>query len=80
MILGRITPELIAGVPDEVREALGMMPDRVIAYEIDGGRVVMTRVDLVDDEVPGEQNLFLNNFSTFTEWTTDADCEAYANL
>lgn len=80
MILGRITPELMASVPVEVRAALGLEVDHVVAYEIEGGRVVMTAVSMDDEEVSGEQNLFLNNFSTFTEWATDADCEAYDDL
>lgn len=80
MILGRITPELMASVPAEVRAALGLEVDQVVAYEIEGGRVVMTAVEMDDDEVSGDQSLFLNNFSTFSEWATDADCEAYADL
>ncbi len=38
MILGRITAEMIASVPDEVRDVLGLEPGGFVAYEVDGAR------------------------------------------
>ncbi len=72
MILGRITPELMASVPAEVREALGLEVDRVVAYEIEGTKVIITRTSLIIDE-NGDPDMFVNNFSTFTEWSDEHD-------
>ena len=65
MIIGRITAKAQTTIPRAVRLALGIGPGDEIGYEIDGDKVVLTRVP--------EKDMFVNNFSTFTEWSSEAD-------
>ncbi len=74
MIHSRITAKSQTTVPQAVRRALGIGPGDEIGWEIESGRVVLIR--LPDDADDG----FLNNFSTFTEWASEADCKAFDNL
>ena len=67
MIIGRITAKAQTTIPRAVRLALGIGPGDEIGYEIDGDKVVLTRVK------PDEKDMFVNNFSTFTEWSSEAD-------
>ncbi len=67
MIIGRITAKAQTTIPRAVRLALGIGPGDEIGYEIDGDKVVLTRVK------PDEKDMFLNNFSTFTEWSDEYD-------
>jgi antitoxin PrlF len=69
MIHSRITSKAQTTVPLAVRRALGVGPGDTIAYEIKDGQVVVTRVE-PDDDVP---DMFVNNFSTFTEWADELD-------
>lgn len=71
MIVSRITADALAALPPEVVRALGLMPGDEVAFEIGMDGVFMTRADSPD--------MFVNNFSTFTEWATDAD-SAYDEL
>jgi antitoxin PrlF len=70
MIHSRITSKAQTTVPLAVRRALGVGPGDTIAYEIKDGQVVVTRVEPDDDDVP---DMFVNNFSTFTEWADELD-------
>ena len=67
MIIGRITAKAQTTIPRAVRLALGIGPGDEIGYEIDGDKVVLTRVKL------DEKDMFVNNFSTFTEWSDEYD-------
>ena len=67
MIIGRITAKAQTTIPRAVRLALGIGPGDEIGYEIDGDKVVLTRVK------PNEKDMFVNNFSTFTEWSDEYD-------
>ena len=67
MIQGRITAKSQTTIPRAVREALGVGPGDSVAYEIRKGEVVMKRVT----KLP--KDMFLANFSTFTEWSSEAD-------
>lgn len=71
MIHSRISSKLQTTVPLAVRRALGIGPGDTIGYEIDGDRVVLTRAE--------EPDGFIGNFSTFTEWASEAD-RVYDNL
>ncbi len=75
MIIGRITAKSQTTVPSAVRRALGVGPGDVIGYEIDGDRVTMKRAVIKPPADP-----FIANFSTFTEWDSEADRVGYANL
>jgi antitoxin PrlF len=67
MIIGRITAKAQTTIPRAVRLALGIGPGDEIGYEIDGDKVILTRVR------PIEKDPFLANFSTFTEWSDEYD-------
>jgi len=72
MIQSRISSKAQTTIPRAVREALGVKEGDVLAYEIEGDRVVLRRA--------GASDMFVGNFSTFTEWDTEADRKAFADL
>jgi antitoxin PrlF len=74
MIQGRITAKSQTTIPRAVRAALGVGPGDSVSYEIRGHEAVMKRA------ASPPQDLFLANFSTFTEWASEADRIAYADL
>ena len=67
MIHSRITAKSQTTIPRAVREALGIGPGDDIAYEISNGAVVLKRV------AKTPRDMFLSNFSTFTEWADELD-------
>lgn len=71
MIIGKITAKAQTTVPLAVRRALDLKPGDAVLYEIDGDRVMLSKVPAED-----EPDMFVNNFSTFTEWASAED-EAY---
>lgn len=73
MIHSRITAKAQTTVPLPVRRALGLGPGDALVWDIEGDRVVLARA-------PETADPFLNNFATFTEWASDADCRAFDNL
>jgi AbrB family looped-hinge helix DNA binding protein len=74
MIEGRITAKSQTTIPRAVRAALGIGPGDSVTYEIRGKEVVMKRAP------EPAKDLFVANFSTFTEWDSEADRIGYANL
>jgi antitoxin PrlF len=72
MIHSRITTKSQVTVPQAVRRALGLKPGDDLAWEIDGDSVIVTRA--------GARDMFIGNFSTFTEWDTEADRKAFRDL
>lgn len=73
MIQTRVTAKAQTTVPRAVRKALGVEPGDELIWEIEGSRVTLVRADDAVDP-------FVNNFSTFTEWASDADCKAFDDL
>lgn len=71
MITSKLTSKAQTTIPQSVRAALQLKEGDEIAYAIEDGRVVMTRVSVVRVEDP---------FGTFTEWSSEADQRAYADL
>ena len=72
MIKSRLTSKAQTTVPQPVRTALGLRAGDEIAYEINDGRVILTKAAApVGFEDP---------FAAFEEWNSDADREAYAKL
>lgn len=71
MITSKLTSKAQTTIPQAVRMALGLHEGDEIAYSIENGRVILTRapVDKPDDP-----------FHAFTEWDSDADRRAYADL
>ncbi len=69
MITSQLTAKSQTTIPRAVRSELGLKPGDAIAYELSDGRAVLTKA-------PKAPDMFVANFSTFTEWASEAD-EAY---
>lgn len=72
MITSKLTSKAQTTVPQPVRAALQLREGDEIAYAIEESRVVITkaaRPEPADDP-----------FRTFSEWASEADQRAYANL
>jgi antitoxin PrlF len=72
MIHSKLTSKAQTTIPQAVRTALHLAPGDELVYEIAEGRVTLTKAKPArtrDDP-----------FGTFTEWSTQADAEAYAEL
>ncbi|MDA8253627.1 MAG: type II toxin-antitoxin system PrlF family antitoxin [Rhodospirillales bacterium] len=72
MITSKLTSKAQTTIPQPVRAALHLKEGDEIAYAIEDGRVVMTnaaRLQPADDP-----------FRTFSEWDSEADRRAYADL
>ena len=71
MITSRLTSKAQTTIPQPIRVALHLKPGDSLAYRIEGEMVVLSRAapDEVDDP-----------FSTFSEWSSEADRRAYADL
>ena len=67
MIQSRISSKAQTTVPRAVRIALGLQEGDSIAYQLDGDRVILTRVATEPQDDP---------FAAFTEWADEAD-QAY---
>jgi antitoxin PrlF len=73
VIHSRITSKAQTTIPRAVREALGIAPGDDLVWEIDGDRVVLSRAVRGHDP-------FIGNLATFSEWASEADCKAFADL
>jgi antitoxin PrlF len=71
MITSKLTSKAQTTIPQPVRAALHLMEGDELAYEIDGDRVILTKVSDRGAEDP---------FAAFTEWDSPADRKAYAKL
>ncbi|MFG1388723.1 AbrB/MazE/SpoVT family DNA-binding domain-containing protein [Xanthobacter versatilis] len=70
MIVSKLTSKAQTTIPQAVRSALHLKEGDEIAYNIEEGRVVLTKASPKGDDP----------FATFSEWESDADRKAYANL
>jgi antitoxin PrlF len=71
MITSKLTSKAQTTIPQPVRAALHLKEGDELAYHIEGDRVVLTRVTTEAVEDP---------FGAFSEWHSDADRRAYADL
>jgi antitoxin PrlF len=71
MITSKLTSKAQTTIPQPVRAALRLAEGDELAYEIDGGRVILTKASERGAEDP---------FGAFTEWGGEADRKAYAGL
>jgi antitoxin PrlF len=72
MITSKLTHEGRTTIPRAVRIALRLRLGDALAYQIENGSVVLTRLAAptrLDDP-----------FATFAEWNSPADTQAYKNL
>ncbi|MCK6443818.1 type II toxin-antitoxin system PrlF family antitoxin [Elstera cyanobacteriorum] len=70
MISSKLTTKAQTTIPQAVRLALHLQPGDEIVYRIEQGRVVLTKAAPAADDP----------FVTFSEWASDADARAYADL
>lgn len=70
MIVSKLTSKAQTTIPQAVRTALHLKEGDEIAYSIEDGRVVLTKAAPKGDDP----------FATFSEWDSDADRKAYADL
>jgi antitoxin PrlF len=71
MITSKLTSKAQTTIPQPVRAALHSKEGDELAYEIDGGRVILTKASNRGREDP---------FGAFSEWDGAADRKAYAEL
>jgi len=71
MITSKLTSKAQTTIPQPVRAALKLREGDEIAYEIEAGRVILTRARKDQRDDP---------FRTFEEWNSDADKKAYGKL
>jgi antitoxin PrlF len=71
MITSKLTSKAQTTIPQAVRAALKLREGDEIAYAIDDGRVILSKASRPTPDDP---------FATFTEWDSEADRIAYADL
>lgn len=71
MITSKLSRKGRTTIPLPVRRALRLAADGDIAYRIEGDRVVLTRAE------PGVAD---DPLAIFSEWLSEADRQAYAEL
>jgi len=71
MITSKLTSKAQTTIPQAVRNALDLKEGDELAYSIEGGRVVISKASarVVDDP-----------FALFSEWDSEEDRRAYADL
>jgi len=71
MITSKLTRKAQTTIPLPVRNALRLSEGDELLYQIEGDRVVLSKVErgAVDDP-----------FATFSEWSSEADARAYGDL
>ena len=72
--VSRITSKGQATIPTAVRKQLGLNPGDRVVYEVEDDCVTVRKAQSGDDNFGRLQE------STFGEWLTDADEEAYGSL
>jgi len=71
MITSKLTSKAQTTIPQPVRVALQIQEGDEIAYRIEEGRVILTKVESDIEEDP---------FALFSEWNSEADRRAYERL
>ena len=71
MITSKLTSKSQTTIPQSVRAALRLKEGDEIAYAIEGDHVVLTRAPREPADDP---------FAVFSEWDSEADRRAYAEL
>ena len=77
MITSRLTSKAQTTIPQAVRNALGVKEGDELAYQIEKGRVVLTKAPR---RLPRKGVPFEDPFAAFWEWDTPEDEEAFANF
>ena len=72
VIVSKLTSKAQTTIPKPIRAVLELRPGDALAYEILDGRVLLTKVQ--------SANRPDDPFRSFTEWHSEADTTAYADL
>ncbi len=70
MILSKLTSKAQTTIPQAVRAALHLGAGDELAYQIEDGRVILTKAS----------SMIENTFAVFDEWYSEADRKAFADL
>ena len=71
MITSKLSSKAQTTIPQPVRKALALSEGDELVYLIDGDRVLVRKASTVVIDEP---------FAVFTEWDSEEDRRAYANL
>lgn len=71
MIKSKLTTKSQTTIPQPVRAALRLVPGDEVTYQIEGSRVILRKAGSEPADDP---------FATFSEWDSEADRSAYADL
>ena len=71
MITSKLTSKAQTTIPAPVRTALRLKAGDELVYNVEGGRVILTK---------GDRRPLDDPFATFDEWSSEADQQAYADL
>ena len=71
MITSKMTSKAQTTIPQPVRAALRLSAGDELEYRIDGDRVILSKAIRRSAEDP---------FATFSEWSSEADEQAYGGL
>jgi antitoxin PrlF len=71
MIISKLTTKAQTTIPQPVRAALGVREGDELVYEITGDHVILSKRNVSAKDDP---------FRTFSEWDSEADRRAYADL
>jgi antitoxin PrlF len=71
MITSKLTSKAQTTIPQPVRTALHLRPGDELAYKIEGDQIILSKAEVETADNP---------FATFTEWDSQADRKAYADL
>jgi len=74
MYVSRLSSKGQVTIPKEIREAIGLKPGDMIAYEVQNGVVTLTRVESFDAAFHAALS------DTLDEWATPDDDEAFRDL
>ncbi len=77
MITSKLTSKAQTTIPQPVRSALGVAAGDEVVYTIEHGRVVLSKAPPRPSPGSGAVE---DPFGTFTEWDSDADRAAFADL
>ena len=74
MCVSRLSSKGQVTIPKEIREAIGLKPGDMVAYEVQNGVVTLTRVESFDAAFHAALS------GTLDEWATPDDDEAFRDL
>jgi len=77
MIVSKVTSKAQTTIPRPVRAALGIAEGDEVAYVIEPGRVILSKAP---PRSADSAHAVEDPFGMFTEWDSDADRTAFANL